>query len=120
MTRNRNSAKKAGASFERLVADYLKNVLSNPNIDRRVRTGSKDCGDIANVRTKDGFSMIIECKDYGGEFHVSEWLREAEVERINDDAILGFVVAKRRGISEPSEQVVFMNLKSLAKILARI
>lgn len=120
MTRNRNSAKKAGSSFERLVADYLKEVLDNPNIDRRVKAGAKDCGDIANVRTSDGFPMILECKDYGGQFHVSEWLREAELERINDNALLGFVVAKRRGISEPGEQVVFMSLKSLAIILARL
>lgn len=120
MARNRNSAKKAGASFERLIADYLKTVLANPNIDRRVRTGAKDCGDIANVRTADGLSIVLECKDYGGQFHVAEWLREAETERLNDNALLGFVVAKRRGVSEPSEQVVFMNLKSLAIILARI
>ena len=51
MPRNRASAKKAGTSFERLVADYLKQRLNDDRIDRRVKTGNKDRGDIGGGRT---------------------------------------------------------------------
>jgi len=117
MTRNRASAKKAGSSFERLIADYLKIALNDTRIDRKVRTGAKDTGDIANVKTIQGGDVTLELKDYGGQFKVTEWLREAEVERGNDDAAVGVVVAKRRGKSDPAEAVVFMTLEAFARLV---
>lgn len=47
--RNHRSAKKAGTRFERSVADYLAATLDD-RIDRRVKAGNKDCGDIGGVR----------------------------------------------------------------------
>lgn len=117
MTRNRASAKKAGSSFERLVADYLAKRLNDDRIDRRVKHGANDRGDIAGVRTIRGARCVLEVKDYGGRFEVSPWLREAEVERGNDDAAIGVVVAKRRGLTAPAEQVVFMTLATFADLL---
>ena len=117
MARNLASAKKAGASFERLVADYLKDRLADDRIDRRVKSGSKDRGDIGGVKTVCGGRVVIEAKNYGGEFKVTPWLREAEIERGNDDALIGAVVAKRRGTTEPGEQVVFMTLETFADLL---
>ena len=49
MSRNRNSAKQAGARFERLISDFLRDNLDD-RIDRKVRTGARDTGDVANVR----------------------------------------------------------------------
>lgn len=116
MARNRASAKKAGASFERSIADYLALMLDD-RIDRRVKTGTKDRGDIGGVRTINGGRVVIECKNYGGTFNVAEWLREAEVERGNDDAVVGAVVAKRRGVTHPGQQVVFMTVDDLVVLL---
>lgn len=110
MARSRKSAKSAGARFERLVADCLQRYVSE-FIDRKVRTGARDTGDIANLRTPQGQKVVAELKDYGGEFKVGPWLKEAETERINDDAHVGLVIAKRRGFSDPLDQVVLMTVR---------
>lgn len=116
MTRNRASAKKAGSAFERSVADYLAAEVDD-RIDRRAKTGAQDRGDIGGLRTLLGDRIAVECKDYGGVYHVSEWLREAETERGNDDAALGVVVAKRRGVTDPAQQVVFMTLEAFSRLV---
>lgn len=117
MGRSRATAKAAGSSFERLVADYLRDELGDDVIDRRVKTGAKDRGDIGGVKTIRGGRVVIEAKNYGGQFKVTEWLREAEIERGNDDAAVGVVCAKVRGKTAPEEQVVFMNLATFALLL---
>lgn len=116
MTRSRRSAKQAGARFERQIADALRDALDDDRIDRRPRNGAKDRGDIGGVRVH-GQRLVIETKDYGGRYNVGPWLTEAEIERGNDDAIAAVVVAKRRGISDPLEQVVFMTLRDLVALL---
>ena len=116
MPRNRASAKKAGSLFERVVADYLAREVDD-RIERRVRNGNKDRGDISGLRSLIGERIVLECKDYGGVYHVGEWLNEAEVERGNDDAAVGAVVAKRRGKSDPAEAVVFMTLEAFTRLV---
>lgn len=116
MARNRASAKQAGARFERTVADYLASALTDDRIDRRVKTGAKDKGDIGGVRHM-GERLAIECKDYGGRFLIGPWLNEAEIARGNDDALTGLVIAKRRGTTDPAEQVVLMTLGNLTALL---
>src|SRR5688572_24538692 len=59
--RNRGSARKAGASFERVVADYMRDTIDD-RIDRRVRTGARDCGDIAGLRAH-GQHVAVEVKN---------------------------------------------------------
>lgn len=115
MSRTRASAKAAGAKFERDVADYLAKHVDD-RIDRRVKTGAKDKGDITGVRHH-GNRVVIEAKNYGGIFHVGPWLVEADVERGNDDALIGAVVAKRRGTTDPGDQVVLMTLRDLCALL---
>lgn len=110
MSRNRKSAKSAGARFERVVADCLRDYVSS-FIDRRVKTGAKDRGDIANLRTPQGQKVVAELKDFGGVFHVGTWLKEVETERLNDEAQVGIVIAKRRGHANPLDQVVIMSLR---------
>lgn len=92
-------------------------VLGDDRIDRRVKTGSKDRGDIAGVRLR-GEHVVIECKDYGGRHKLPEWLKEADVERGNDDAAYGVVVWKRRGSADPAEQFVTMTAETFAAIVA--
>lgn len=117
MTRSRATAKAAGSTFERLIADYLKLALDDDRIDRKVRTGASDKGDIANVRTFLNGRVTLELKDYGGQLKPSEWVNEVERERVNDDGALGIVVAKRRGNASPSDQFVLMTMKTFVLLL---
>lgn len=116
MTRNRATAKAAGARFERLVADGLAEALEDTRIDRKVKTGSKDKGDIANVRHGD-HKIVIECKDRGGQFYAAEWVAEAEAERVNDEALAGIVIAKRKGVTDPMQQYVVCTVGELVALL---
>jgi hypothetical protein len=116
MTRSRATAKAAGSKFERSIADALARHLDD-RIDRRVKTGSADKGDIGGVRTSTGNRVVLECKDYGGRVQVGPWLGEADTERINDDAAVGLVVFKRRGIADPLQQGVLMTVADLLVLL---
>lgn len=116
MSRNRASAKAAGARFERSIANSLAHHLDD-RVDRRVKTGAADKGDIGGVRTHLGKKVVLELKDYGGKYCVGPWLDEAEAERINDDAEIGVVVAKRRGVTDPLQQVCFMTVADLIGLI---
>ena len=117
MTRTRKSAKSAGTAMETLVARYLADVLDDDRIERRVRNGRLDRGDIGGVRTVMGERVILEVKDYGGRLLPGTWLNEARVEAGNDDAPVAIVVAKRRGTTDPARQFVLMELGDLALLL---
>lgn len=116
MTRNRASAKKAGSSFERLVADYLAQRLNDDRIDRRVKTGNKDRGDVGGVRTIRGGRVTIECKSVSRD-NLPLWIREAEIERQNDDAVIGVVCHKRWGSAKAADQYVTLTLEQFALLL---
>jgi hypothetical protein len=115
MSRTRASAKAAGSRFERLIADCLNHHVDD-RIDRRVKTGRKDKGDIAGLRHMGG-RIVLEVKDYGGRYLLGPWLNEAEIERGNDDALAGAVVIKRRATADPLEQVVVMTTRDLIALL---
>lgn len=117
MSRTRKSAKNAGTAMETLVARYLSEALSDDRIERRRLSGSRDRGDIAGVRTVLGERVVIEVKDYGGRIEAGPWLNEAAVEAGNDDAAAGIVVAKRRGTTNPEDQIVLLTLRDLAVLL---
>lgn len=116
MARSRKSAKAAGSRHERVIADYLA-LHVDDRIDRRVTTGAKDKGDIGGVRTSVGARVVIECKDYAGRVEVGTWLGEASTERVNDGADAGVVIAKRRGVQAPGEQIVLMTVDDLVALL---
>lgn len=119
VSRTRASAKQAGSRFETQVACYLAANVDD-RIERRRLTGAKDRGDIAGVRIRatvgDG-RVVVECKDYGGRIEAGTWLNEVDTERFNDSAEAGIVVAKRRGTTDPAEQIVLMTLADLVALL---
>lgn len=117
MGRTNRSARDAGTRFERAVADYLAGLLGDGGIDRQVKAGRRDVGDIRGVFMRGG-RVAVECKDYGGRHDLPQWLREAEAERGNADAAYGVVVWKRRGTADPAEQYVTMTLRTFAAMLA--
>lgn len=115
MARSRRSAKEAGAKFETLVAVYLA-VMIDDRIERRRLNGSNDRGDIGSVRHM-GQRVTVECKDYAGSIDAGPWLNEVDIERGNDDAGVGIVVAKRRGYGKPGDQIVLMTLRDLVSLM---
>jgi hypothetical protein len=113
-SRSPRSAKAAGASFERKVADYLATHIDD-RVDRRVKTGAKDRGDIAGLRAH-GQRVVVECKNVRG-LALGQWLNEAEVERGNDDALVAAVAHKRHGRGDPAEQLVTMTLRDFCALI---
>ena len=116
MTRSRASAKQAGSSFERLIADFLRERLGDDRIDRRVKSGSKDRGDIGGVRTIRGGRVVIEAKNTKRD-NLPAWIREAETERGNDDAAIGVVAHKFHGNAKGADQYITMTLETFARLL---
>lgn len=117
MARTRASAKAAGTRFETLMARWFALRLSDDRIERRAKNGAADRGDLTGLRTIRGGRVVAELKDHGGKVMVKPWLDEATVEAANDDAVIGVVIAKRRGISDPAQQLVMMTAESFARLL---
>jgi hypothetical protein len=115
MTRTRSSAKVAGARFERAIADYLADILDDDRIDRRVKFGNKDRGDVSGVRIH-GQRLVVEVKDCARP-DLPGWTAQAHCEAGNDDALLGVVVHKRHGVGDPGRQWVTMTVDDLAALI---
>lgn len=115
MSRTRASAKKAGSSFERMVADYLREHVDD-RIDRRVKTGTKDRGDIGGIRAPHGGRVVIECKNTKTTA-LAGWMREAEIERGNDDATVALIAHKRHGNAKPGDQWITCTLREFVALL---
>ena len=116
MTRNRASAKAAGSSFETLIASGLADILGDDRIERRTKNGSNDRGDITGVKTLSGGRVVIECKNTMRD-NLPAWIREAEIERGNDDALIGVVAHKKHGSGKAPDQYVTMTLATFAVLL---
>jgi hypothetical protein len=114
VTRTRASAKKAGSTFERTIADYLATHVDD-RIDRRVKNGTKDRGDIGGLRHM-GHRIVIECKNTA-KISLGGWATEAETERGNDDALAGIIIHKRHGKGRPEDQWVTLTLGELVALL---
>lgn len=102
--RNRKSAKKAGATFETAVCDYLRWALDDPRIQRLRLHGAKDLGDIGNVYFQ-GRLVTIECKNTKRKAY-AEHMREAETEAGNADSELWFVIQKLPGVGIATRESV--------------
>lgn len=116
MTRSRASARAAGSSFETLIATGLAELLDDDRIERRTKNGSKDRGDITGVKTPMGGRVVIEAKNTMRD-NLPAWIREAEAERGNDDALIGVVAHKKHGSAKAADQYVTMTLSTFACLL---
>lgn len=115
MTRTNRSAKNAGTNHETSIAGYFAAHVDD-RIERRSKNGANDRGDIAGLRHM-GMRIVVQCKEYGGRFLVGTWLNAVDKQRGNDDADVGVVVAKRKGTTDPGDQVVFMTMRDLVALL---
>ena len=114
MSRSRASAKAAGARFERIIADCLAEHLDD-RIDRMVRRGNKDRGDISGVRCH-GQPVAVEVKNTA-RMDLPSWTREAEIEAGNLDALAGVVISKRHGNGDPLDQWVHMTVREFIALI---
>ena len=107
-----------GATFEQDTSDYLAAALGDDRIERRVKHGTNDRGDIAGLRIH-GKRVVVECKNHK-RMELAEWVDEAEIERGNDDADYGIVIHKRRGCGKAKfgGNYVTMTLETFAAIAA--
>lgn len=103
-----------GSSFERLIADYLAAKIDD-RIDRRVKNGAKDRGDIAGLRHL-GQRIVLECKNTA-KLALGVWVKEAEAERQNDDALAGLIIHKRHGKGRPEDQWVTLTVGELVALI---
>lgn len=113
--RSRRSARQAGTATERKVADYLAAALDDDRIDRRVKTGSKDRGDIGGLRIHSQ-RVVVEVKDCS-RVDLPGWTGQAHTEAGNDDALLGLVISKRVGTQDPGRYWVHMTVDDLLALL---
>lgn len=116
MSRTRASAKKAGSTFERQIADHLAAELNDDAIDRQVKTGAKDTGDIRGVKIH-GQRIAVECKNTA-KINLAGWSTEVEIERGNLDALAGVIVHKRHGKGKPADQWVTMTVRDFAALIS--
>jgi hypothetical protein len=114
VSRTRASAKAAGAKFERTIADAL--AVIDDRIDRRVKRGQNDRGDIGGLRSAHGLRVVVECKD-AARVDLAGWYREAVTEMGNDDAQVAVVAHKRRGVGQGMDQWVTMTVRDLTALI---
>nr|DAR47015.1 MAG TPA: HOLLIDAY JUNCTION RESOLVASE HOMOLOGOUS RECOMBINATION [Caudoviricetes sp.] len=115
MGRNLKSAKAAGSRFERLIADHLDGRLYDLHVDRQVKTGAADSGDLYGVACR-GRQIAIECKNTT-KMRLPQWVQEAHVEASNIGGLAGIVIHKRHGNAKGGDQWVTMTVTDLVTIL---
>ena len=115
MTRSRRTARDAGTRFETAVALALATHIDD-RIERRSKAGANDRGDVAGLRVHSQ-RVVVECKDTN-RLELGVWAAEAETERVNDGALAGVVVHKRRGKADPLDAYVTTTLRDLIALLA--
>jgi hypothetical protein len=117
--RSHRSAKAAGTRHETNVVRYLAAHLDD-RIERRARNGAKDRGDISGIRlpvSLGGGRVVAELKDRR-DFSLSQWYRQADIERGNDDAVVGLIIHKRHGVAAPGQQWVTSTVDDLIALLS--
>ena len=115
MGRNLRSAKAAGSRFERLIADHLNDRLEDCRVDRQVKTGAADSGDLYGVACR-GRRIAVECKNVT-KMGLPQWVREAHTEAANIGGLTGIVIHKRHGNAKACDQWVTMTVTDLITIL---
>lgn len=110
MTRNRQSAKQAGTSWETAIVNTLVDK-GWVHAERRRLNGILDRGDIAGIP-----GLVIEAKNTS-KLDVAGAVDEANTERVNANAKHGVAWIKRRGKSSPLGGYVVMDGDTFLNLL---
>lgn len=105
-----NRSKQKGTAAETAVVNFYRSKYW-PNAERRTLSGANDRGDVAGV-----IGIVTEVKDCK-EMNLSGWLKEAERERLNDNADYGVVWHKKRGTTDPGQWYVTMTGDQFAELI---
>lgn len=108
-----NPSKRKGTSAEQLVAGAYRDH-GWPFAERRALSGSNDRGDIAGVP-----SVVTEVKACRT-MALNAWLKEAEVERLNDNAEIAVVWHKLVGLGDPLDWPVSMRGHQWLRLLKQL
>lgn len=105
------TAKAKGRAVENQAVQWLRDH-GWPAAERRRLAGVADKGDIAGVP-----GCCIEVKS-AAQWAPVRWLRECEVERVNADAVVAWVMARPRGGTNVDDWVVMMTPTQLLELLS--
>lgn len=107
-----SASKRKGTAAETEVVKYLTDRGWHA-VERRALNGVNDRGDIAGIP-----NVVIEVKNHAS-IQLSEFVDEAERERLNDGAEVGVAWIKRRGRSDPRDWYVAMTGEQFVELLKR-
>lgn len=112
-----SKAKVRGTAFESQIVRWLNSVFETDEFTRLPLKGRYDVGDVGWLR-RGGRKVVIEAKSCH-RFELGKWLREAEEERGNADALAKCVFIKRRGVGDASfgETYVLMEARDLYALI---
>jgi hypothetical protein len=105
-----NRSKDKGTWWETRIVRYLVEC-GVPNAERRALRGQFDRGDIAGI-----VGVVIEAKNDKG-MTLAKYLKEAHVERDNDNAAIGVAWIRRRGMPDPADAYVLMDGATFISLL---
>ena len=105
---NRSRAK--GTLGESAVVDYFRQ-RGWKYAERRALNGNLDRGDLAGVP-----GLVAEIKNCKT-IDLAGWTREAAVEKRNDGADLGVVIAKKRGTTNAADWYAILTVAELCDLL---
>lgn len=103
-----NPQKAKGSAFERLVRDYLAQAIP---CERIPAGATLDRGDLWTA------SCAIQCKSHRT-LSLGSWMRDTLQQQTNAAKPLHALVIKRKGTTDPAQQLVVMTLEQLRSILA--
>jgi hypothetical protein len=95
-----------GTAAETAVVRYLQDN-GFIHAERRALHGINDKGDITGIP-----GVVIEVKNHA-KLTLAEWVKELQQEMVNANADFGFVVAKKKGTTNPAEWYAVMPLEIL-------
>jgi hypothetical protein len=100
-----------GTKGEVAVVETLKPF--HPLVGRRAKEGWRDRGDIGGIAPH----LVIEVKHAPKRYEISEWLKEADREAVNDSAELAVVWFKIKGTTNPLDWPVMMRGRFFVPVL---
>jgi hypothetical protein len=112
--RSRSSAKAAGRSLENDLCEALN--ARGLRADRLRLKGKNDQGDVKAELAPSHVFEVKNCRTLA----LSTWWKEASKERDNAQARYAWMVHKRHGVSDPSEQWATTTTGQLADLLAEV
>lgn len=108
-----NGSMAKGTSAESAVVRCLAPLW--PMAERRAKQGAKDRGDVGGVIPH----LVIEVKARPKRYEIAEWLKEADIEGLNDNAELAVVWFKLKGKTDPLDWPVMMRGRFFVPLLQK-